>query len=825
MADDNSIKVTFEAKIGDLQTASQAAADAVKGACGKMVSATQDMKNQITSHFQSLTATLGSIGNAFMGLAAIFAGGAIFHKTIKDTVDFATETRRLNAYLAEGHQKAGAWILAGRQVGLSAEKMTMMFMALGKAVNKNEEAFDALGVKTKDSNGQLRPMGEILLDTVAKIKELKAGTDQAAAAQETLGRGGRDLFSVLKLNAPAIQDMQMRMRDLGIDMDEVVSKSVAYKRGMADMELVMLSLKLKIAGEAMPALTDLSRWFSSTGPAAIGMFGSVFKGLAAIFDGFAALLTEIITRMGWWFEGIKTELVTFAKMANAALHLDWAGIQSAYEAGVSGLATLNSYYANAIELQWKQTTNRIQALFSNISKATSAPPAAEGKSWESPGKGGAGKGGGKEFMQEAQRQWEEMQMAENKFLEESKVKEREYWQSILATTKEGSEEQTAVKHKVYQLSKQIARDEYQEHMAQLQLEYADEMKNSQRRIEIKNEMFAYTKKKYGEESHYTTDAQRKVVEEERRAAMERKRINMELHDHEKTLANMDVEIARGALQHRHDMGLMTERQYYQQLQALRTQDWINEKAAEQKKLQEANLTELEKVKLLQQLAVAQKKYMADMQNINHQATAAMMRDWMALGQNILRGMGNAINGVLWRTQKFKDAMLQLFQMLTGEIINILLKMIAQKIIIAMMGVTAQATMALKQISIDANVAAANAMAFYPPPVAPAFAQMAYAQTMIWAAKIPAAKGGWEVPKDTLAMLHKDEMVLPSALSDKIRGMTEGGPGRGATINNHIHVPIHVDGRLTQSEWNAEIGKVAKALQRKMGSLGLAFGAY
>ncbi|HEY3615606.1 MAG TPA: hypothetical protein VGK96_02270, partial [Candidatus Sulfotelmatobacter sp.] len=50
--------------------------------------------------------------------------------------------------------------------------------------------------------------------------------------------------------------------------------------------------------------------------------------------------------------------------------------------------------------------------------------------------------------------------------------------------------------------------------------------------------------------------------------------------------------------------------------------------------------------------------------------------------------------------------------------------------------------------------------------------------------IPSAAAGWQVPGNTMAMLHKNEMVLPSHISQGFQDMFSGRGGGGGDI--HIH---------------------------------------
>ena len=49
-----------------------------------------------------------------------------------------------------------------------------------------------------------------------------------------------------------------------------------------------------------------------------------------------------------------------------------------------------------------------------------------------------------------------------------------------------------------------------------------------------------------------------------------------------------------------------------------------------------------------------------------------------------------------------------------------------------------------------------------------------------------AEKGWDVPADSLAMIHKNEMVLPAHLADKVRNMTGAG-GKNSAGDLHVHI--------------------------------------
>src|SRR5262249_7168139 len=95
---------------------------------------------------------------------------------------------------------------------------------------------------------------------------------------------------------------------------------------------------------------------------------------------------------------------------------------------------------------------------------------------------------------------------------------------------------------------------------------------------------------------------------------------------------------------------------------------------------------------------------------------------------------------------------------------------------------------LRQVTHAAIKAAANAynavvgIPIVGPVLAPPAAAAAFAGVEAFGALVSAA-GGWGiVPQDQLALVHKNEMVLPAALADRVRDMTSGS----GTSEIHIH---------------------------------------
>jgi len=92
-------------------------------------------------------------------------------------------------------------------------------------------------------------------------------------------------------------------------------------------------------------------------------------------------------------------------------------------------------------------------------------------------------------------------------------------------------------------------------------------------------------------------------------------------------------------------------------------------------------------------------------------------------------------------------------------------------------------------------------------MAPGVGAAAYAEGLGMAA-LASAAGGWDrVPADQVAMIHKNEMVLPASIAEPVRQMAAAGGGGGAQI--HFH------GVTDASWWKHNQGNIVRTIGEVM----------
>jgi hypothetical protein len=180
------------------------------------------------------------------------------------------------------------------------------------------------------------------------------------------------------------------------------------------------------------------------------------------------------------------------------------------------------------------------------------------------------------------------------------------------------------------------------------------------------------------------------------------------------------------------------------------------------------------------------------------ATAAKQTDsaWKGVTDAINKDFTNALTAALTHTKTFAQAGREALTQFTSSAINGLVKMGEQAAMSAMLGTGASGSAAEKQIMNNAYTAASgaySAMASIPyigPMLGAIAAAATFAAVAAFGSSVVSSAGGYDVPHDTMAMLHADETVIPKPLADTYRraadSLTGGGGARGGGGDTHHH---------------------------------------
>lgn len=181
------------------------------------------------------------------------------------------------------------------------------------------------------------------------------------------------------------------------------------------------------------------------------------------------------------------------------------------------------------------------------------------------------------------------------------------------------------------------------------------------------------------------------------------------------------------------------------------------------------------------MASAQEQF-ANLQQYNAEAAEESARAWEQALEPINRAFDKAFTGVIMGTQSMRQAVNGIMQSIALEFASSAARMATKWIGEQVRIILTQRTLAKGNVmanAAEAGSGAYKAMVGIPivgPVLAPAAAAVAFAGTLAFGAKIPSARGGFDIPSGSnpLTQLHEREMVLPAKYADVVRTMADGG---------------------------------------------------
>ena len=299
------------------------------------------------------------------------------------------------------------------------------------------------------------------------------------------------------------------------------------------------------------------------------------------------------------------------------------------------------------------------------------------------------------------------------------------------------------------------------------------------------------------------------------------------------------EIQAEDLSFRRQMGQITASEELAGLQELKRQEYESQLQALQQEKALAADKPIEQERINNRMLALQEKFNLDMQKLQHRQTLEVKHTWDDALRPVSSAFDGALRGMVNGTLTWRRAIQGATRSIVADFASMGLKMVenwaASKLSMmawtqifgdAEAATTAEtaaanaATTAVMGIAtIQTHAAEAGAAAYAStaaipiigPELAPEAAAMAYAGAMSFAAgvAIPSAAGGWEVPRDTLAMVHEQEMILPADLSNRIRNMTDSGGG--GDVHLHVHA---LDASSVKKLFMSNGAAIASALSKQ-----------
>lgn len=275
--------------------------------------------------FASLKEGVEALSVGFAAITGVLAGGAAFKEVIGVTREWTGEVVALARRLGLSTEEASGLAVALHHVGLSADEYATFAQKMTRQMRQNTQAFDDLGIKTKDANGEWRNSQDVMQDVITKLSGMEAGTNRNIAASALFGARVGALGPLLRLNSEALDEAREKAVQFGLVVGpEGAAQAKQYKDAMAEVHLAWLAFQNFLGQTALPTLTEMARWFADEGPQALMQF----KEAMAAIDMAGELLSYTLNSINTGAQWLANTLRALARGDLDAVKSAWSAMQA-----------------------------------------------------------------------------------------------------------------------------------------------------------------------------------------------------------------------------------------------------------------------------------------------------------------------------------------------------------------------------------------------------------------------------------------------------------------------------------------------------------------
>lgn len=266
---------------------------------------------------------LKGIGDAAMKMggllgAGIAAGASAFVVMAKQSINAADEMGELAEKVGVSTEKLSAYNYIAKMSGADTEAVGAAFKKLNVNVvdaargqGAAKDAFAALGIELKDSNGKLKDSDTVMREVATRMSQFEDGATKTALATDIFGKAGADLVPMLNKGEVGFAALTKEAEQMGLILStESANAAGEFNDSMDRMQSSIKGAVMQVVGQMLPTFNQLAGDMAKA-----SMEGGVLTGIA---NGLGVAFKTMVTG-GYTVAAVLEYIGTQAGMAGAAL--------------------------------------------------------------------------------------------------------------------------------------------------------------------------------------------------------------------------------------------------------------------------------------------------------------------------------------------------------------------------------------------------------------------------------------------------------------------------------------------------------------------------
>jgi hypothetical protein len=205
---DNTVKITLQVT----DDGSIKILDQVPGKIGNARKETESWTASLKANWVAVTAAAAAIALTVRRVDAYMTSAA----------NLGSEIKRNSQILNMNTAEYQIWDMMAKRSGITGQDLILGFKALSISIEENNKLFGAMGVKTRDATGAIRPFNQIMFDIKARFNEWNDGSRKMTYANELFTRSAEPMLRMFNANEGALSEIQEEMKKYGGVVDDAL---------------------------------------------------------------------------------------------------------------------------------------------------------------------------------------------------------------------------------------------------------------------------------------------------------------------------------------------------------------------------------------------------------------------------------------------------------------------------------------------------------------------------------------------------------------------------------------------------------------------------
>lgn len=290
---------------------------AIEGVQGKLEAAGERMTSVGKTLSKNVSAPIAAVGTA-LAATAVKTG-----QYADKLLDLEQQTGLSTTALQEYRMVAGEAGVAQDTIANAAIRLTTRLSAVGEESAATQAAFAKLGVESRNTDGSLRSMDDLLPEIISGLQGMEDITERNALATEFFGRGASELAPVLGLTAEQTDRAREAAHELGLVMErDALESANEFRKQLDQLRAQMGGVVREIGTAVIPIMSRLVGVLSENViPVVLRLvdfFGSIpapIQTIIGVVGALVAALGPLLVVLGTVASAISSLLPIFAAVA------------------------------------------------------------------------------------------------------------------------------------------------------------------------------------------------------------------------------------------------------------------------------------------------------------------------------------------------------------------------------------------------------------------------------------------------------------------------------------------------------------------------------